>query len=276
MKRIRLLAVLAALLAAVPLAPAPARADGLAEELKGRRERLMRSLDPGTIAILWSAPVQTYSRDVEYEYRQDSDLLYLTGVSQPDTILVLMPGNRSRRANLFIRPADAVREHWDGHRLTKQEATALTGIAAVYESPQFDTFLSLTFDEAPFDPGSRRPSPDDDEYATFFAAVAAGRAKIGLRLPPVPRALEPLGADALRRRIRRDELRVLVLDLLQPPHEAVVLGVRDRRAIEHVVGVVVRLDTTAQGLELGLQLRGAGRACHAGRLSAARTGGGTR
>ena len=59
-----------------------------------------------------------YSRSVDYEYRQDSDLLYLTGVTQPETILVLMPGNRTQREILFIRPADARREHWEGHLLT--------------------------------------------------------------------------------------------------------------------------------------------------------------
>jgi len=181
-----------------------ARADGLAEELKGRRERLMRSLGPDTMAVFWSAPERQYSRDVGYEYRQDSDLLYLTGITQPDTILVMMPGNRSRRELLFIRPSDPVREHWEGHRLTKEEATALTGITAIYPTPQFDTFLSLTFDEAPFEPGSRRAALDDNEYATFFGAVAAGRAKIGLRLPPVPAGDEPLGAEREFARQARD------------------------------------------------------------------------
>jgi hypothetical protein len=88
-------------LTACVVCPGTARADGFAEELQGRRERLMRSLGPDTMAVFWSAPERQYSRDVGYEYRQDSDLLYLTGVTQPDTILVLMPGNRSRRELLF-------------------------------------------------------------------------------------------------------------------------------------------------------------------------------
>ena len=76
-----------------------ASANGLPEELKARRERLMQSLGTDTIAVLWSAPERNYSRSVDYEYRQDSDLLYLTGVTQPETILVLMPGTaRSARS----------------------------------------------------------------------------------------------------------------------------------------------------------------------------------
>jgi len=58
------------------------------------------------MAILWRAPERVYSRDVDYEYRQDSDLLYLTGVEQPDAILVLVPGSRTREEFLFIRPPD--------------------------------------------------------------------------------------------------------------------------------------------------------------------------
>jgi Xaa-Pro aminopeptidase len=63
---------------------------GLAElrdELRARRARLGEKLGAGSMAILWSAPARVYSRDVDYECRQDSDLSYLTGVDQP-------PGDR--------------------------------------------------------------------------------------------------------------------------------------------------------------------------------------
>ena len=60
-----------------------------------------------------------------------------------------------------------------------RRTTALTGIAAVYETPQFDTFLSLIFDEAPFDPGSRRISPDDEGSHEKF------RQKMGIPYPLV-------------------------------------------------------------------------------------------
>ena len=51
----------------------------LQDDLAARRTRLMEKLGPDTIAIVWSAPTRVYSRDVDYEYRPDSDLLYLTG-----------------------------------------------------------------------------------------------------------------------------------------------------------------------------------------------------
>ena len=86
----------------------------LREDLKGRRARLMAKLGDNTIAILWSAPARVYSRDIDYEYRQDSDMLYLTGVEQADTILVLVPGSRRRKEFLFVSPSNPRREHYVG------------------------------------------------------------------------------------------------------------------------------------------------------------------
>jgi Xaa-Pro aminopeptidase len=122
----------------------------LREDLTARRARLMATLTPGTMGIFWSAPTRVYSRDVDYEYRQDSDLLYLTGVAQPETILVLVPGSRTRKEFLFIRPPDARREHWEGHFLTVDEARAQTGIDTVFLTTQFDAFLSTMFNRRPF------------------------------------------------------------------------------------------------------------------------------
>jgi Xaa-Pro aminopeptidase len=95
-----------------------ATAGALQDDLKARRARVMEKLGPDSVAVFWSAPERVYSGDVEYEYRQDSNLLYLTGIHQVDTILVLMPGNRTRKEILFVREADARREHWNGHSLT--------------------------------------------------------------------------------------------------------------------------------------------------------------
>jgi Xaa-Pro aminopeptidase len=110
--------------------------------LKARRARAMERLGPDALAIFWSAPERVYSTDVNYEYRQDSNLLYLTGIDQEETILVLMPGNAARREVLFVREADARREHWNGHSLTPAEATQQSGIATVMTANQFEGFVA--------------------------------------------------------------------------------------------------------------------------------------
>ena len=75
------------------LLPALASAGPLQDDLKARRAKAMERLGTETLAIFWSAPTRVFSADVDYEYRQDSDMLYLTGIDQEETILVLMPGN---------------------------------------------------------------------------------------------------------------------------------------------------------------------------------------
>ena len=170
--RLRLLAGLA-----LVLAPAIVQAGPLQDDLEARRGRLMERLGPETLAIFWSAPTRVYSRDVDYEYRQDSNLFYLTGIDQEDTILVLMPGNATRREIIFIREADSRREHWTGHSLTPAEATEQTGIETVRTIRQFEPFIAAML--------SRRPmGGDQKEFASFFKALADDRARLAVLLEP--------------------------------------------------------------------------------------------
>ena len=152
---VRILAL--ALITLVSLANA-VLAGPLQDDLKARRARLMERLTPQSLAIVWSAPTRVFSLDVDYEYRQDSNLLYLTGITQPDTILVLMPGNKTQREILFVSEPNPRREHWNGHILTKDEATAESGIPAVYYSGQFESFLAAMFAQT----SVRRAAPGGD------------------------------------------------------------------------------------------------------------------
>src|SRR5438046_647152 len=80
-----------------------ARASEFSDDLAARRARVMERLGPDAMLVLWSAPTVRYEPDVDYEYRQDSNLYYLTGLTQAGTMLVLMPGNDSHRETLFIK-----------------------------------------------------------------------------------------------------------------------------------------------------------------------------
>src|SRR5947207_2804144 len=108
-----------------------ARASELSDDLKARRARVMDALGPDAMLIVWSAPHQSYSRDIDYEYRQDSNLYYLTGITQDETIVVLMPGNETHREMLFIKDKNPAREHWTGPSLSAEQATARSGIDTV-------------------------------------------------------------------------------------------------------------------------------------------------
>jgi Xaa-Pro aminopeptidase len=166
--------------AALLFTASPAIAGPLQDDLKARRSRAMEALGPEALAIFWSAPVRVYSHDVEYEYRQDSNLFYLTGIDQEDTVLVLMPGNETRREILFVREADARREHWQGHTLTAAEASAQSGIETVLTASQFEPFIAAMF--------SKRPMPPQglgaNEYQRFFEALTGRKARLAVMLEP--------------------------------------------------------------------------------------------
>jgi hypothetical protein len=147
-----------------------ADASALREDLKTRRARLMAALGDNAMAILWSAPARVYSRDVDYEYRQDSDLLYLTGVEQPDTILVLLPGSRRRKEILFVRPPNARLEHYVGRFLTTEEARFRTGIETVFSTAEFEPFLAATFSRRPYGLAVDE-ARDNDDHDSFFRAL---------------------------------------------------------------------------------------------------------
>jgi Xaa-Pro aminopeptidase len=177
---------LALTVACLLLATGLAQASELRDDLVARRARLTARLGAETMLILWSAPLQRYSLDVDYEYRQDSNLYYLTGITQDDTILVLMPGNVSHREILFIKDRDPVREHWDGRRLTVDEARERTGIDLVLTTSRFEPFAAAMLS------GRGTDSIGPIEAARFFEARSANRAHVALVLEPDRGLTDPL------------------------------------------------------------------------------------
>ena len=87
-------------------------------ELYGKRRRAfveaIAAKDPESVAVFASAPVFTRNNDVEHDYRQDSDLYYLTGFAEPGSVLVL--DAKEKKSTMFVRPRDPERETWDGPR----------------------------------------------------------------------------------------------------------------------------------------------------------------
>jgi Xaa-Pro aminopeptidase len=151
-------------------------ASELSDDLAARRSRVMARLGADAMLVLWSAPTQRYSADIDYEYRQDSNLYYLTGVVQEGTILVLMPGNVSRQEILFIKDRDPLREHWEGRRLSVEDAKRLTAIDTVLPASQFEPVITALL------AGRSTDIISTQEAARFQTALANGRARLALSL----------------------------------------------------------------------------------------------
>lgn len=93
------------------------------------------------VAVLPAAPVFTRNNDVEHDYRQDSDLFYLTGFDEPESVLVLQPdagpavagaAKGAGKSTLFLRPRDPDREIWDGPRVGVDGAKSTFGMSDAF------------------------------------------------------------------------------------------------------------------------------------------------
>ena len=106
-----------------------------------RRRQLMRIAGDDAILILPAAPERVRSRDTHYPYRQDSDLLYLTGFPEPEAVLVLVPGRKHGETVLFCRERDPDREGWDGPRFGTEGAVEAFGLDDAYPITDLDDIL---------------------------------------------------------------------------------------------------------------------------------------
>ena len=110
-------------------------------EFKRRRKQLMRMMGNNAIAIVPAAPVRLRNNDVEYPYRQDSDFLYLTGFTEPEAVLVLVPGRAHGESILFCRERDPEMETWHGRRAGQEGAVEQYGADDAFPIDDIDDIL---------------------------------------------------------------------------------------------------------------------------------------
>ncbi|MBC7571243.1 MAG: aminopeptidase P N-terminal domain-containing protein [Spirosoma sp.] len=115
------------------------------------RQRLTVLLKPQSLVVLNANDVLPTNADGTMTFRQNNDLFYLTGVDQEETRLVLFPDHPDPkyRQALFLRETSELIEVWEGHKLTKAEAEATTGIPQhqIYWTAQFEqVFVQMIFE----------------------------------------------------------------------------------------------------------------------------------
>jgi Xaa-Pro aminopeptidase len=101
-----------------------------------RRKALLERLD-GAL-VLRAAPEAVRNNGVHHEYRQHSDVHYLTGFDDPGSVLVVSPKHPNHKFVLFIRKRDPETEVYDGPRPTPEQAKEKYGVDASYTIGQFD------------------------------------------------------------------------------------------------------------------------------------------
>jgi Xaa-Pro aminopeptidase len=97
------------------------------------RERLVKSLLPRSLAVLNANDIMPTNADGSLGHLQNADLFYLTGIHQEETILLLAPEafDPNHREILFVRQPNEHLAIWEGHKLTKEQTTAISAIKNV-------------------------------------------------------------------------------------------------------------------------------------------------
>lgn len=103
------------------------------------RSRLSSLIPPSSIAVFNSNDIMPSNADGHLGFKQNSDLFYLCGIDQEETILLVFPSARDpkMREVLFIRETNDHIAVWEGHKYTKQEAANASGIKSVFWISQF-------------------------------------------------------------------------------------------------------------------------------------------
>ena len=107
------------------------------------RKRFAARMEKGSMAVFHSNDEYPRNGDQNFPFRQQSDLFYLTGVDQEDTILILAPRhpNTAFREVLFIKETSEQIAIWEGQKLSKEKASDRSGIKSVYWIKDFDVVL---------------------------------------------------------------------------------------------------------------------------------------
>lgn len=138
-------------------------------ELADRRARVAQAVGPRGILILFSTEPRVYANDVDYEYRQENNLYYLTNLKQKGATLVLTPSNELIREILFLPRRSPAAETWTGHMYTAEEASQTSGIREIWEASEFEPFLSALRNRQPY-----RPKPEKILLTSNAAPIASG------------------------------------------------------------------------------------------------------
>jgi Xaa-Pro aminopeptidase len=114
------------------------------------RKQFIRRMEKNSMAVFFSNDLVPRSADAVYRWRQNPDLFYLSGVDQEESFLILFPDapQPQFREILFVRETNEEIAVWEGEKLSKAQATEVSGIAQVMWSNRFEAMLGMLINQA--------------------------------------------------------------------------------------------------------------------------------
>ncbi len=111
------------------------------KEYADRRKDLMSMMADNSIAVIAAAPEKVRSKDTLYPYKQSTNFSYLSGFSEPCSVMLLIPNRQQGECVLFCRDKDLLRETWDGLRLGPIEAKQALAFDDAFPIDDIDDIL---------------------------------------------------------------------------------------------------------------------------------------
>jgi Xaa-Pro aminopeptidase len=131
--------------------PAPRYSDAERQaELARRRRAVAARMANNSMLILFSAEPKLYTNDVDYVYRQENNLYYLTGLKQVGATLVITKTSSGVKETLFIPKRVPIREAWEGKMYSREQAAAISGLQTMVDSSELDNFLKAVKERGSF------------------------------------------------------------------------------------------------------------------------------
>lgn len=112
------------------------------------RAKLVAELPPKSIALISSNDIMPTNADGSMGFKQQTDLFYLSGLDQEETLLLIYPDAPEQHLKeiAFVRETSELIAIWEGHKYTKEEATAISGIKNIQWTSNFEAvFKTLIY-----------------------------------------------------------------------------------------------------------------------------------
>ena len=132
-----------------PAAPKFSQAERHAE-LARRRTAAAAKMADNSIMVLFSTEPKLYANDVDYVYRQENNLFYLTNLRQEGATLVIAKTGGTVRELLFLPKRNPRREAWEGKMYSREQAKDVSGLQTVIDASELNSFLTALKSRADF------------------------------------------------------------------------------------------------------------------------------
>lgn len=108
------------------------------------RKNFMSRMIPSSLAVFNSNDIYPISADSTLPFDQHRDIFYLSGVDQEESVLIMFPDatNPAHKEVLFLKETNDHIAVWEGAKLTKKQATEVSGVQTVYWLDQLETVFS--------------------------------------------------------------------------------------------------------------------------------------